>query len=59
MKCKHKWEMIDKTVLTHPIADCIRAGGNIKSIDDICAIADRIIYVFQCAICSEIKIEEK
>ena len=58
MKCKHRWKMIDKTILTHPIADAIR-GGRVTKLENGGGIEDRIIYVFQCELCSEIKIEER
>ncbi len=57
MRCKHEWKMIDKTILTHPIADAIRNAQSFEG--QIHDIRDRIIYVFQCEFCSRTKIEER
>ena len=57
MRCKHKWKMIDKTILTHPIADGIRNAQSFEG--NTYGIEDRVIYVFQCELCSKINIEEK
>ena len=57
MRCKHKWVIIDKTILTHPIADGIRNAQSFEG--NTYGIEDRVIYVFQCENCSKVKIEEK
>ena len=58
MKCKHKWKMIDKTTLTHPLADAIRDGQAYEGYG-LLTLRDRIIFVFQCETCFKIKIEER
>ena len=58
MRCKHKWKMIDKTILTHPIADIIRSEREIR-LNTVGMIEDKVIYVFQCELCFEVKIEER
>jgi len=58
-KCKHKWKIIDKTILTHPIADAIRKGGRYEASGLPLDLSDRIVYVFQCEFCFKVKIEER
>ena len=59
MKCKHEWKIIDKTIITHPIADAIRDGRLCKSSGLPLDLSDRVVYVFQCELCYKVEIKER
>ncbi len=60
MKCKHKWKLIDKTLIESPFTKLVNQGREIK-VDSVGASfsRDRLIYVFQCELCFEVKIKER
>ena len=56
---RHDWQLLDKTVLTHPVADVIRADKvDHVNLDNLESIEDRVVYVFKCS-CGRVRVEER
>jgi len=60
MKCEHNWELIDKTILESPHTKALKTERTIqlKTAPDWYWL-DKIVFIFKCKECNEIKIEER
>lgn len=60
MRCKHKWNLIDKTIMESPFTKLVNQGRELQVNSVGSSFSrDRLIYVFQCECCYKLKIEER
>ena len=58
MKCKHDYELMDKTIFKSPLED-MRESGLHPTKAPPYIFDKKIIFVFKCRICKKIWIEER